>query len=102
MYAHSGPYIVEPEQTSFVVLHYTSLCLSCDLSHSLDAPDISWEFNKRNLITDRNLELLDNGTLCINAVTSRNGGNYTCRAGEHMLVYQVSTTGKYLFIYILR
>ncbi len=77
---------------SFVILHHASLCLPCALSHYLNAPEVTWQLEGREL---NNTNIFGNGTLCISDATDRNAGQYTCRTGEHTLTYQISLTSKH-------
>ncbi len=86
---------MEPEQTIFVILPHASLCLPCDLSHYLGAPDVTWQLEQRN---SNNTNIYENGTLCITAAAAWNAGHYTCLAGDHSLTYTVFLTSEH-FLY---
>lgn len=91
-----GPYLLEPVQTSFIVLYDYPLCLHCQLSHTFDAPEIEWRFNGIEIDSNRNndLEIFSNGTLCITAASATHAGDYSCHAGAQNLTYLVSVTSK--------
>lgn len=89
-------YILEPTQTSFIVLYDHSVCLPCQLSHSFDSPEIFWMYNGTS-VDPRNrddLQVFRNGSLCIESASTQHSGYFSCHVGDDNVTYSVSVSSK--------
>lgn len=87
--------ILEPVQTSFIILSGHSVCLPCELSHQFDMSPVRWKFGERVIshLTDSRFEVMSNGSLCINNANISHTGSYFCLAESDRLEHTVTVIG---------